>query len=66
MKHGNNNPHLIFLIILSGRVRSRTAYFIDDDLILTHEIGHALGYNHVDRLGHIMNPMRPDADYYFY
>lgn len=37
-----------------------------DTLVLTHEIGHALGYMHVDEAGHIMNPLRPDAGYYFY
>ncbi len=51
---------------MKGSIIHLNYYYIDDGLILTHEIGHALGYNHVDRIGHIMNPMRPDADYYFY
>jgi len=51
---------------MRGSIIYLNYYFIDDGLVLTHEIGHALGYNHVDRLGHIMNPMRPNADYFFY
>ena len=51
---------------MKGSIIYLNYYFIEDGLVLTHEIGHALGYDHVDQLGHIMNPMRPDADYYFY
>ena len=51
---------------MKGSIINLNYYFIDDGLILTHEIGHALGYNHVNKIGHIMHPMRPDADYYFY
>ena len=51
---------------MKGSIINLNYYYIDDGLILTHEIGHALGYNHVDKIGHIMNPMRPNADYYFY
>ena len=51
---------------MKGSIIHLNYFYINDGLILTHEIGHALGYDHVDRIGHIMNPMRPDADYYFY
>jgi hypothetical protein len=51
---------------MKGSIIYLNYYYIDDGLILTHEIGHALGYKHVDQIGHIMNPMRPNADYYFY
>lgn len=51
---------------MKGSIIHLNYYYIEDGLILTHEIGHALGYDHVNRIGHIMNPMRPDADYYFY
>ena len=39
---------------------------VNDVIVLTHEIGHALGYRHVEEIGHIMNPLRPDAGFYFY
>jgi len=51
---------------MKGSIIHLNYFYINDGLILTHEIGHALGYDHVNRIGHIMNPMRPDADYYFY
>ena len=51
---------------MKGSIIHLNYFYINDGLILTHEIGHALGYDHVNELGHIMNPMRPDADYYFY
>ena len=51
---------------MKGSIIHLSYFYINDGLILTHEIGHALGYEHVNELGHIMNPMRPDADYYFY
>jgi hypothetical protein len=51
---------------IKGSIIYLNYYYIDDGLILAHEIGHALGYKHVDQIGHIMNPMRPNADYYFY
>ena len=51
---------------MKGSIINLNYYYIDDGLILTHEIGHALGYNHVNKIGHIMHPMRPEADYYFY
>ena len=52
--------------VIRGSIIYLNYYYIEDGLILTHEIGHAIGYDHVDELGHIMNPMRPDADYHFY
>ena len=39
---------------------------VEDKVVLTHEIGHALGYKHKDSIGHIMNPLRPNADLLFY
>lgn len=39
---------------------------VHDTIVLTHEIGHALGYMHVKEIGHIMNPLRPDAGFHFY
>lgn len=39
---------------------------VEDTVVLIHEIGHALGYKHVDQIGHIMHPLRPNADLYFY
>jgi hypothetical protein len=51
---------------MKGSIIHLNYFYIYDGLILTHEIGHALGYKHVDQIGHIMNPMRPNADYYFY
>jgi hypothetical protein len=29
---------------------------LDDELVLAHELGHALGFPHVHRAGHVMNP----------
>lgn len=39
--------------IISG---SSIEIFKDDLLVLEHEIGHALGYDHTNRRGHIMHP----------
>ena len=37
------------------------------DLLLEHELGHAFGFNHYNRIGHIMNPLyeRMGEEFYF-
>jgi len=32
-------------------------YLRRNSLLLEHELGHAFGFNHVDEMGHIMNPI---------
>ena len=46
--------------VLFGEIRASTIYFgpgsFKLDLIVEHELGHAFGFNHVVREGHIMHP----------
>ncbi len=52
--------------VMAGSIIHLNYAHVHDTLVLTHEIGHALGYMHVDEVGHIMNPLRPNAGFYFY
>ena len=46
--------------VLFGKIRASTIYFgpgsFKLDLIVEHELGHAFGYSHVVKEGHIMHP----------
>jgi len=44
-------------ITMKGAVISYQAGTFNLDLLNEHEIGHALGYTHVEEIGHIMNPI---------
>tara|TARA_R110000824_G_scaffold47486_11_gene135227 strand:+ start:8596 stop:9147 length:552 start_codon:yes stop_codon:yes gene_type:complete len=45
--YGEETKEIRSASIYLGETRSR---------VLVHELGHALGWNHVNRIGHIMNP----------